>query len=65
MVPPSENSSVSAARESENGAVGLPQEALEQNLAPETDPEELAQEYAKLREAFTRTTNALASAAHD
>ena len=64
MVPPSENSSVSAARNSKTAA-GPTQEALEKNLAPETDPKKLAQEYAKLRERFTRTTNALASAAHD
>ncbi len=46
-------------------AAGPTQEALEKNLTPETDPKKLAQEFAKLRERFTRTTNALASAAHD
>lgn len=64
MVPPSENSSVSAARNAKSEAEPT-QEALEKNLAPETDPKKLAQEYAKLRERFNRTTNALASAAHD
>jgi signal transduction histidine kinase len=64
MVPPAENSSVSAARDLK-AAVEPSQEALEKNLAPDTNPKQLAQEYAKLRERFTRTTNALASAAHD
>jgi signal transduction histidine kinase len=64
MVPPAENTSVPAARVARAGA-GPSQEALEKNLAPDTDPQKLAAEYAKLRERFARTTNALASAAHD
>jgi signal transduction histidine kinase len=61
MASPSENTSVRAAR----APVKPTAEALEKNLAPETDPAKLAAEYAKLRERYTRTTNALASAAHD
>jgi signal transduction histidine kinase len=64
MVPPAENTGVPAARAAK-AEVGPSQEALEKNLAPETDPKKLAAEYAKLRERYSRTTNALASAAHD
>jgi signal transduction histidine kinase len=64
MVPPAENTGVPVARAARVEVVPS-QEALEQNLAPETDPKKLAAEYAKLRERYSRTTNALASAAHD
>jgi signal transduction histidine kinase len=64
MVPPAENTGVPAVR-AKKAEAGPSQEALEQNLAPETDPKKLAAEYAKLRERYARTTNALASAAHD
>jgi signal transduction histidine kinase len=64
MVPPAENTGVPAVR-AKKAEAGPSQEALEQNLAPETDPNKLAAEYAKLRERYARTTNALASAAHD
>lgn len=64
MVPTAEDTGVPAVR-AKKAEAGPSQEALEQNLAPETDPKKLAAEYAKLRERYARTTNALASAAHD
>ena len=51
MVPPSENEQCLRCPEFETLGRAT-QEALEKNLAPETDPKKLAQEYAKLRERF-------------
>ncbi len=64
MAPPSENSSVSPARDPKAGSDAT---ALAPALgnATEAETQKLFQEYTKLRDRFARTTNALASAAHD